>query len=98
MRYDEPAIGIPKPKVIEALVAEGARVVNERYPLQHQQPVYRRPEFWSRPPEVPAALPVCETLREQIIQLPNFATCEERVVAEYITAFEKVWANLPSLV
>lgn len=97
MIYDERATGIPKQKVIDSLMAEGARVAHERYPLQHEQPVYRRSEFWTRPPEPPASLPACEEIIPKIIQLPTFATCKERVVDEYIAAFEKVWANLKTL-
>jgi dTDP-4-amino-4,6-dideoxygalactose transaminase len=92
--YDENETGVPKSKVIEALEAEGARVTDERYPLQHRQEVYARAEFWLVPPPASAPLPVSEKLQEAILQLPNFAACEERIVDEYIAAFEKVWAHL----
>lgn len=92
--YNEKATGVPKDRILKALVAEGAQVVNERYPLQHRQEVYRRPEFWTRLPALPAALPVSETLHESIIQIPIFGTCEERIVDQYIRAFQKVWRHL----
>ncbi len=95
--YEAERTGVPKEKIIQALQAEGARVVNERYPLQHRQEVYRRPEFWRQPPPSPSALPVSEALQEKILQIPIFGTCDEGVVDQYIAAFEKVWENLPSL-
>lgn len=95
--YHADQTGVPKEKVIEALQAEGARVVNERYPLQHRQEVYRRAEFWQSPPPSLPALPASETLQEQILQLPIFGTCDETIVDQYIVAFEKVWMHMDSL-
>ncbi|MCC7519724.1 MAG: DegT/DnrJ/EryC1/StrS family aminotransferase [Verrucomicrobiae bacterium] len=92
--YDESETGVPKQNIIEALQAEGARVTDERYPLQHRQEVYQRAEFWPAGLPEPGSLPVCEDLHGRILQLPNFATCEESVVDQYLAAFEKAWAHL----
>ena len=95
--YEKEKTGVPKEKIIEALNAEGAYVANERYPLQHLQPVYKMKEYWSVSPTIPPSLPVSEKSQQSIIQLPNFGTCEEELVDQYILAFEKVWSQLDRL-
>lgn len=97
VRYHDGQTGVPKTRIIEALLAEGARVTDERYPLQHRQEVYQRADFWPALPATSISLPVSESLHDSILQLPTFATCDEAIVDQYIAAFEKVWANLDLL-
>lgn len=95
--YDESLTGVKKGKIIQALVAEGAWVGNERYPIQHQQNIYKEDSLWSAPVKVPDHLPVTESIHSQILELPIFAFCEEKVVDQYIAAFHKVWSQLSEL-
>ena len=90
--YHEEELGVSKEKFVEALEAEGARVKGERYPLQHQQPVYKEKGI-----KVPRSLPASEKLRDRIIALPAFPHAEKKLLDQYIEAFRKVIDNINEL-
>ncbi len=89
--YEEDILVIKKEKFIEALRAEGAQVSGERYPLQHQQPLYREKGVKIRP------LPVTEAIRDKIISVPTFPRAKKALLDQYINAFRKVILNIDEL-
>ena len=81
---EEEKLRVSKEKVIEALRAEGAEVSGERYPLQHQQPIYKEKNI---PVE---HLPVTERIRDKILSLPTFPQADFDLLDQYAEAFRKV--------
>jgi len=81
---EEEKLRVSKEKVIEALRAEGAEVSGERYPLQHQQPIYKEKNI---PVEY---LPVTERIRDKILSLPTFPQADFDLLDQYAEAFRKV--------
>ena len=90
--YHEETIGISKDRFVKALQAEGAKVKDERYPLQHNQPIYKEKGM-----DVPDFLPVSEELRDKIIALPTFPNAKRELLDQYIEAFKKVILNKDEL-
>jgi len=81
---EEEKLRVSKEKVIEALRAEGAEVSGERYPLQHQQPIYKEKNIPVEP------LPVTERIRDKILSLPTFPQADFDLLDQYAEAFRKV--------
>ncbi len=81
---EEEKLKVSRDKFIEALRAEGAEVSGERYPLQHQQPIYKEKNI---PLE---ALPVTEKIRNRILSLPTFPQADFDLLDQYAEAFRKV--------
>lgn len=85
------AIGRVQLRYLDTLRAEGALVKDERYPLQHQQPVYKEKN-------IPVTnLPVTEKIRDKIIALPTFPNAEEELLDQYFESFKKVIKNKEKL-
>ena len=90
--YNDAEATIDKHRFVQALQAEGVRAGGERYPLQHQQPVYK--ERGLNPPD---SMPVSEKLRDSIIALPTFPRATRPLLDQYVEAFKKVAANTDEL-
>lgn len=86
--YRSGETGVPKERVVEALIAEGARVRGERYPLLHMQPY-----FVERGSD-PDALPITRGTVEEIVSFPTFPWDDGRLVDQYIDALRKVAGQL----
>lgn len=82
--WEEAKFKVNKDKFIEALRAEGAQISGERYPLQHQQPIYKEKN-------IPlGSLPVTERIRDRILSLPTFPQADSNLLDQYAKAFKKV--------
>jgi perosamine synthetase len=93
---DEGEAGVPRAKIIEALQAEGVQADPLAYRLQHEQPLYRKSEFWEHLPEIPE-LPGSTQANATSIALPYFTEEVPELVEQYVKAFEKVWAHRKTL-
>jgi perosamine synthetase len=85
VRYDEERIGLPRELFVEALRAEGCDVSLPRYPLLHQQPLFR--EKLNR---IPEALPQTEAANNHLVRFPVFTSQCEDLLEQYAAAVEKV--------
>ena len=102
--------GLPKQRFMDALIAEGVQVEDERYRLLHFEALYQGPEIAGEcpypAPEVRAAMrtysrgdfPVAEDVQPRLLCLPTFTyqPCWE-LLDQYIAAFGKVAANVEQL-
>ncbi len=112
MTLDPAALGVPRSRVIEALVAEGVQGLSGAYQNLHLLPMYQKKMAygskgfpWSSDichREVSYAKGICpaaEALNES--SYLGFAMClhqlSEGEVELLVRAFRKVWANLPAL-
>jgi len=93
---DEAEAGASRDKVVEALKAEGVNADALAYRLQHEQPLYRKSEFWDHLPEIPD-LPGSRQANATSIALPYFTEDAPELVEQYVKAFEKVWAHRKDL-
>lgn len=85
---EEKKLKVNKDKFIETLRKEGAQIWAERYPLQHQQPIYKERG-------VPLqTLPITESIREKILSLPTFPQANFNLLDQYVKAFRKVATRL----
>ncbi len=89
---DEQEAGVSREAVVAALQAEGVRADALSYRLQHKQPMYTEAAWWHHLPEIPE-LPGSDTANATSIALPYFTREAPEMVAQYIKAFEKVWAH-----
>ncbi len=89
---DEQEAGVSREAVVAALQAEGVRADALSYRLQHKQPMYAEAAWWHHLPEIPE-LPGSDTANATSIALPYFTREAPEMVAQYIKAFEKVWAH-----
>ncbi len=76
--------GVPIDRLIEILVAEGAVVRRDRYPLLHQQP------YFTERGSNPADLPVTRDINEHVMAFPTFPGDDGSLVNQYIEAVRKV--------
>lgn len=100
----EERTGLPTPRLVEALKAEGCEIAHPRYPLLHQQPVFTEGVFidiarLGHLPrhELPAyradALPRTTQANRRMVYLPPFPRAERALLDQYAQAFEKVIAS-----
>ncbi|MHC4992916.1 MAG: DegT/DnrJ/EryC1/StrS family aminotransferase [Planctomycetota bacterium] len=105
--YDQQTTGVPIEVIARALQAEGALVGAPRYPLVHQQPVFKE-GHWARIARLdghPAArreyrpddLPRTIAGNASLLKLPSFPQADRALLDQYVTAFEKVLAHASQL-
>lgn len=82
--FEEEKLKVSKDKFIEALRAEGVEISGERYPLQHQQPIYKEKSIPLK------ELPITEKIRDKILSLPTFPQANFDLLDQYVEAFRKV--------
>jgi len=81
---EEEKLKVSKDRFIEALRAEGIEASGERYPLQHQQPIYKEKG-------IPLGeLPITEKIRDKMLSLPTFPQANFDLLDQYAEAFRKV--------
>ncbi|HSR53901.1 MAG TPA: DegT/DnrJ/EryC1/StrS family aminotransferase [Acidobacteriota bacterium] len=87
--------------LVEALKAEGCRASAIRYPMLHQQPLFRQGIFRQiarlpqdvGPRDYAVRLPRTEAMSRELIQLPAFHSASRTLLDQYAQAFEKVLDN-----
>lgn len=93
---DEAAAGMSRAACIKALQAEGVQARAHVYTLQHKLALYAEPQWWHHAPQLPD-LPGSEQANRTAIALPRFTADAPELVAQYVKAFEKVWAHRKTL-
>lgn len=94
---DEEKAGCPKAKLMKALAAEGVRISPGNYDEQHKYKLYSEAKWWHHPPVIPASLPGTEEVNRTAVRLPLWYEDASELIAQYIKAFEKVWAKRSDL-
>ena len=90
---------LPMDLLVKALQAEGCQVAAPRYPLLHQQPLFREGVYQEilRCPDArdltQVALPQTEAANQKLLRLPTFASPDTRLVEQYAMAFKRVMTN-----
>jgi perosamine synthetase len=96
--FDEKKAGFSKAAAVKALRAEGVAVTDDRHlQEQHTLKVYSEAKWWHHAPEVPAVLPGHVELSKMAMSMPLFRENVPELVAQYVKAFEKVWAHKEEL-
>ena len=90
-------LGISREKLVKALTAEGVKVNFWDYPQQHKLKIYSEAKWWHHAPKIPEKMPGCEYVNANHIFLPLIYGEAPDLVAQYIQAFEKVWAKRSQL-
>ncbi|HEX8342745.1 MAG TPA: DegT/DnrJ/EryC1/StrS family aminotransferase [Tepidisphaeraceae bacterium] len=99
IRADPQRTGLPIPRLIEALVAEGCAVRHPRYPLVHEQPFFtegacariaRLPPHLAFPQYRADDLPQTRAANALLISLPSFPSASRELLDQYALAFRKV--------
>jgi dTDP-4-amino-4,6-dideoxygalactose transaminase len=93
---DEKKAGCPKSKLLKALQAEGVRVTEGAYDEQHKYKLYSETKWWHHPVVIPD-LPGTTEVNRTAVRLPLFYEDAGELIAQYVAAFEKVWARRTAL-
>lgn len=93
---DEAEAGMTRDQAVKALQAEGVRADALHYTLQHKLPAYAEAEWWHHKPVIPD-LPGSEKANATCIALPYFTAEVPETCAQYVKAFQKVWAHRKEL-
>lgn len=90
-------LGVPRAAIIKALKAEGVAADFWDYPEQHKLKIYAEDKWWHHPPKVPESMPGNQYVNANHIFLPAIYGEAPELVAQYVKAFQKVWAQKSSL-
>jgi len=91
LRYDEAETGISIDAAVKKLQAEGVLAAAERYPLQHNQPLYYEKCFAAYEPlKKKPSLPVTEEVVKKLISIPVFHRPARALCRQYVRGFVKV--------
>jgi dTDP-4-amino-4,6-dideoxygalactose transaminase len=90
---DEKKVGCPKDVLMKALRAEGVNIGDGAYDEQHKYKLYSEPKWWHHPVVIPEDLYGTAQVNRQALKIPVFRTEAPELIAQYVKAFEKVWAN-----
>jgi dTDP-4-amino-4,6-dideoxygalactose transaminase len=94
---DEQKAGCRKDALIKALRAEGVQASDGSYDEQHRYKLYSEPKWWHHPVVIPDDLHGTAQVNRQAVRLPIFHEEAPELLAQYVKAFEKVWANRSQL-
>jgi perosamine synthetase len=86
-------LGVSRAALVKALNAEGARARFWDYPEQHKLKIYSEAKWWHHPPQIPAEMPGDACVNANHIFLPVFYGEAPEIIAQYVAAFQKVWAH-----
>jgi dTDP-4-amino-4,6-dideoxygalactose transaminase len=86
-------LGVPRAAIIKALKAEGVAADFWDYPEQHKLKIYAEAKWWHHPPKVPESMPGNQYVNANHIFLPAIYGEAPDLVAQYVKAFQKVWAQ-----
>lgn len=90
-------LGFTRDALVKALKAEGVDVNFWDYPEQHKLKIYSEAKWWHHAPAIPAAMPGNAYINANHIFLPLFYGEAPELTAQYVNAFEKVWAHRAEL-
>jgi perosamine synthetase len=90
-------VGFSRDALVKALKAEGVDVNFWDYPEQHKLKIYSEAKWWHHPPTVPPSMPGNAYINGNHIFLPLFYGEASELTAQYVQAFEKVWAHRTDL-
>jgi dTDP-4-amino-4,6-dideoxygalactose transaminase len=90
-------LGFSRDKLVKALKAEGVSVSFWDYPEQHKLKIYSEAKWWHHPPKIPASMPGNAYVNGNHIMLPLIHGDAPELIAQYVKAFEKVWAHRAEL-
>ena len=90
-------LGFSRDALIKALKAEGVQARFWDYPEQHKLKIYSEAKWWHHPPQIPESMPGNAYVNANHIFLPVFYEAAPEITAQYVRAFEKVWAHQESL-
>lgn len=90
---DEAKAGCPKEILMKGLQAEGVRVRDGRYDEQHKYRLYSEAKWWHHPVRIPEDLPGTTQVNRTAMRMPLFYEAAPDLIAQYVKAFEKVWAH-----
>lgn len=94
---DFTTLGFSRAALVNALRAEGVDVGFWDYPLQHKMKIYAEAKWWHHAPVIPDNMPGGDFVNANHLMLPLFYGDAEEVNAQYVKAFEKVWAHRKAL-
>jgi len=94
---DFKTLGFSRAALVNALRAEGVDVGFWDYPLQHKMKIYAEAKWWHHAPVIPDNMPGGDFVNANHLMLPLFYGDAEEVNAQYVKAFEKVWAHRKAL-
>jgi perosamine synthetase len=90
-------MGFTREALVKALKAEGVDVNFWDYPEQHKLKIYSEAKWWDHAPKIPASMPGNAYINGNHIFLPLFYGDAPELIAQYVQAFEKVWAHRADL-
>jgi dTDP-4-amino-4,6-dideoxygalactose transaminase len=90
-------LGCSRPALVKALTAEGVHVSFWDYPEQHKLKIYSEAKWWTHPPKIPEAMPGNAYINANHVFLPLIYGEAPELIAQYVQAFEKVWAHRTEL-
>ncbi len=86
-------LGVSRVALTKALQAEGVSVGFWDYPEQHKLKIYAEAKWWHHPPQVPQAMPGNQWVNANNVFLPAIYGEAPELIAQYVQAFQKVWAH-----
>ncbi len=90
-------LGFTRDALVKALKAEGANVKFWDYPEQHKLKIYSEPQWWAHAPTIPTSMPGNAYVNANHIFLPIFYNDSPELTAQYVKAFQKIWAHRTEL-
>lgn len=90
-------LGFSRNALVKALKAEGVDVNFWDYPEQHKLKIYSEAKWWHHAPEIPQSMPGNAYVNANHIFLPIFYREVPELTAQYVNAFQKVWAHRDEL-
>lgn len=86
-------LGFTRAALVKALDAEGVNVSFWDYPEQHKLKIYSEAKWWHHAPQIPKSMPGNAYVNANHIFLPIFYRENSELTAQYVKAFQKVWAH-----
>lgn len=94
---DPKKAGFSRDALVKALLAEGVKVTTWVYPEQHKLTIYSEAKWWHHPPIIPTSMPGNDHINNNHIFLPLLYGEADDVIAQYVQAFQKIWAHRSQL-
>jgi dTDP-4-amino-4,6-dideoxygalactose transaminase len=90
-------VGFSRDALVKALKAEGVNASFWDYPEQHKLKIYSEAKWWNHPPTIPQSMPGNAYINGNHLFLPLIYGEAPDLIAQYVQAFEKVWAHRTEL-
>lgn len=95
--FNEKEAGFSRDAFIKALSAEGVSIRASGAQFLAKNPLYHEAEWWHHLPVIADRFPGVEDREKRGLQVPYFTREMPELNAQYIKAFEKVWAHRKEL-